>query len=106
MGITGKPSVWVTVIRCPASATRNAVSAAALMRRIRMRCPGFCVEGCRCSRNAAVDEVVRIADVAAVTAEQIARPAPPPTPGVAGICPMPGIPGMEPPPELMERSPL
>ena len=35
--------MWVTVMRCPASATRNAVSEPALMIRIRTRCPGLAV---------------------------------------------------------------
>jgi hypothetical protein len=37
VGSTGYPSVWVTVIECPATATRNAVSEPALMIRIRIR---------------------------------------------------------------------
>ena len=43
-GSTGKPSVWVTVIRCPARATRNAVSAPALMMRSLMRWPGLALK--------------------------------------------------------------
>ena len=41
VGTTGNPSVWVTVSRCPVTATRNAVSDAALMMRILTRWPGF-----------------------------------------------------------------
>ena len=39
-GSTGNPSVWVTVILCPPSATRNAVSPPALTSRSRNRLPG------------------------------------------------------------------
>ena len=39
-GSQGKPSVCVTVMRCPPSATRKAVSAAALITRNLARAPG------------------------------------------------------------------
>lgn len=37
---TGKPSQCETVMRCPPTATRNAVSEPALTNRMRTRCPG------------------------------------------------------------------
>jgi hypothetical protein len=44
VGTTGKPSVWVTVIEWPVSATRNAVSEPVFMKRILMRWPGLALK--------------------------------------------------------------
>src|SRR6266540_3585643 len=65
-GATGRPSLWVTVSRWPPRARRKAVSAAALTTRRRSRSPGraWMVGGW-----AAVEQVQRVVDLAAGSAE-------------------------------------